>query len=299
MTAPPTPDTLLRLTDTLWVKRSQAMAYNCGAFIGAGRAALIDPGLRPEGVATLLDLLAEQGAALERIIITHSHWDHILGPELLPPAPITAHAAYRHTLEQSSAGTLRAIARWEGHFGVERAAPFRPPMPDEAVGDGHTIAIGGLSLRLIHIPGHAADQVAIYEPQSAALWAADTLSDLEIPFVSDSLATYEATLARLAGLEIRALAPGHGAPTNDPAEIAARIAADRAYLAELRERVQAAVDSGDGVDAALAACAAMTFKHPEANARPHKLNVESVYIELGGAADPDSVGWAQKWLVDE
>lgn len=293
------PDTLARLTDTLWVKRSQSMAYNCGAFISAGRAALIDPGLRPEGVALLLGLLAEQGAALERIIITHSHWDHILGPELLPPAPIVAHAAYQDTLGRHAEGTLAMIARWDAHHTVERARPFALPAPDEAAADGHELALGALTLRLIHVPGHAADQIAVYEPRSAALWAADILSDLEIPFVSDSLPAYEATLERLAGLEIRTLVPGHGAPTGDPAAIAARIADDRAYLAGLRERVQAVVTAGGPVEAALAACADMAFRHPEQNAGPHKLNVESVYIELGGAADPDVVGWAQKGLIDE
>lgn len=299
MNAEPAPDTLTRLTDALWVKRSRSMAYNCGAFISAGSAALIDPGLRPEGAALLLGLLAEQGAALERIIITHSHWDHILGPELLPATPITAHAAYRPTLERNRAGTLRMVARWDAHHKVERAAPFAPPMPDESAADGHELTLGELTLRLIHVPGHAADQVAIYEPRSAALWAADILSDLEIPFVSHSLAAYEATLARLAGLAIRTLVPGHGAPTGDAAAIAGRIADDRAYLAGLGERVRAVVAAGGPVEDALAACADMAFRNPEANAGPHRLNVESVYIELGGAADPDKVGWAQQGLIDE
>jgi hydroxyacylglutathione hydrolase len=275
------------------------MAFNCGAFISAGRAALVDPGLRPEGIAVLTDLLAAEGAALERIIITHSHWDHILGPELLPPAPVLAHAAYRGELEQHRGGTLRQIARWDAHHKVERAAPFQPPMPDEEAADGHEIRLGAISLRLLHVPGHAADQLAIYEPGGGVLWAADILSDLEIPFVSHSLAAYEATLERLAGLEIRALAPGHGAPTDDPAEIARRLADDRAYLAELRGRVADVVAAGGAVAAAVASCAAMGFKHPEANAFQHRLNVESVYIELGGPADPDAVGWAQKGLIDE
>lgn len=299
MTRETTPDRLTRLSETLWVKSSQAMAYNCGAFISAGSAALIDPGLRPEGLALLTGLLAEQGAALERIIITHSHWDHILGPELLPPAPIVAHAAYAPTIEQNREGTLRMIARWDAHFKVERDRPFAPPLPDETAEDGHELRVGDLTLRLIHVPGHAADQIAIYEPASATLWAADILSDIEIPFVSHSLAAYEASLERLAGLEIRALVPGHGAATTDPAEIAARLAVDRAYLAELRARTQAVVDAGGGVEAALAACAEMTFKHPAANSFQHRLNVESAYIELGGAADPDKVGWAQKGLIDE
>jgi len=299
MTSDPTPDTIVRLTNTLWVKRSQAMAYNCGAVISAGRAALIDPGLGRAGVAMLADLLAAEGATLERIIITHSHWDHILGPELLPPAPILAHAAFGQSLAADQAYTLKAIARWEASQGAARGAPFVPPTPDELVEDGHELALGDLTLHLVHVPGHAADQVAIYEPASAVLWAADILSDLEIPFVSHSLAAYEAALQRLARLEIRALAPGHGVPTTDPAEIARRIAEDRAYLAELRARVQAVVDAGGTIAQAVAACATMPFKHPEQNEFQHQLNAESAFIELGGAADPARFGWAREGLADE
>ncbi len=35
----------------------------------------------------------------------------------------------------------------------------------------------------------------------------------------------------------------------------------------------------------------MQYRHPEDNAGPHRLNVESVYLELGGDADPALVGW--------
>ena len=196
-------------------------------------------------------------------------------------------------------GSPTVAARWEGRHGSGRAEPFRPPPCDAVARDGETARLGELELQLIHIPGHAADQLAIFEPSAGALWAADTLSDVEIPFVSHSLAAYEATLAKLAALPIRVLVPGHGEPTDDPGAIRGRLEADRHYLAELRARIGRVVAAGGPLEEALAACAAMAFREPAENAGPHRLNVESAYIELGGPADPDRVGWAQKGLIDE
>jgi hypothetical protein len=57
--------------------------------------------------------------------------------------------------------------------------------------------------------------------------------------------------------------------------------------------VSAAVRSGKSVAEAVSDCASMRFRHPAENARPHQLNVESVFIELGGQADPRQVGWEE------
>lgn len=278
-------------TETLFVTQSRSMAYNSGAFISQGQACLIDPGPHPEDTERLIVFVATQRALISNVVLTHSHWDHVLGPERMRPELIVTTAAYREAVRQDSDRILGAIARWEAQCGYTRERPFSIPQPDETFDEAIELQLGKLDLKLIRIPGHAADQLAIYEPRSGALWAADTLSDIEIPFVSDSLMAYEASLAKLAKLAIRALVPGHGSPTRDQQEIDSRLHADRAYLAELRERVSAAVAAGQSAEEAVAACADMRFREPEENAGPHRLNVESAYIELGGSADPQQIGW--------
>ncbi|GAB4424528.1 MAG: hypothetical protein OHK0015_03430 [Chloroflexi bacterium OHK40] len=275
------------------------MHYNAGLIVSAGSAALIDPGPHPDDVAAAADLAASLGARVELVLLTHSHWDHILGPERLPGVPVAAHTSFAATLAAQQEPTLRMIGRWEQRFGYGREAPFTPPVITTLLGDGASLTVGDLAFQAIHIPGHAADQLALFEPASGALWAADTLSDVEIPFVSDSLDAYEQSLARLARLPMRALVPGHGNPTDDPTAIVERLSADRAYLAELRERVAAVLRAGGSLEMAVERCAGMLFREPAANAAPHRLNIESVYIELGGQADPARVGWVQEGLIDE
>jgi glyoxylase-like metal-dependent hydrolase (beta-lactamase superfamily II) len=258
---------------------------------------LIDPGLFPNEFAAIEQLLTAQKATARWLILTHSHWDHIFGPERFPQVPIIAQSRYLPEVEAEADGILKEIAQWEGQAGLQRETPFVIPRPTEVFDFETSLTVGGVALRLTHAPGHAADQLVVYHAETETLWASDILSDVEIPFVSHSLAAYEATLTRLSGWPIRALVPGHGHPTTDPADVRTRLADDRAYLAEVRAKVTQAVRSGESVEAALAACARMRYRLPEDNAPYHQLNVESAYLELGGMADSRRVGWHKDWSL--
>jgi glyoxylase-like metal-dependent hydrolase (beta-lactamase superfamily II) len=275
------------------------MAYNAGVFLRDGQALLIDPGPHPDETDALAAFVSAHGATVAAIMLTHSHWDHILGPERLPSAPLVAQARYPETATRDSDGIAVQVTRWEVQHGHARAMAFVIPQPGQLIGDAGELEIGGARLQLLHIPGHANDQLAIFAPDEGWLWAADTLSDLEIPFVSESLAEYEHTLERLATLPAGVAVPGHGSPTGSPADIAARIAEDREYLAALRAGVTAAMTTGGGVEAARSICAGVRLKNDAENHGAHRLNVESVFLELGGAGDPNLLGWKQKGLFDE
>lgn len=288
-----------QLTPELWVRQSQSLRYNTGVFISGGEAELIDPGLLPDEFAAIRGLLEVQRAQPVGLTLTHSHWDHVLGPEQFPGVPVLAQAEYPAAVARDERGILREIARWEAALKVPRQQPFSVPQPHRTFAAGMTLAVGGTVLRLAHTPGHAADQLVFYHAAAGALWASDFLSDEEIPFVSDNLAAYERSLAMLASWDIRVLVPGHGAATADPAEIQGRLTADRAYLAELRERVTRAVTAGRSVAETVADCADMAYRHRAENEIYHGLNVESAYLELGGQADPQKVGWGQDWEVHD
>lgn len=290
---------LTRWTPHLWVGQSEYFFTNSGVFLSAGQAVLVDPCMRPEEIDRIGQFVAEQGAEPRWLVLTHSHWDHVLGPERLPGIRRVAHARYPEVVARDAAGIEGEIARWEASFGRHRGPDeaFRVPLPDETCEHERVLSAGRLRLKLIHVPGHAPDQLAVYEPEQACLWASDILSDVEIPMVSDSLAAYERTLERLSTYEVRVLVPGHGHPTTDAGEIWARWEDDRDYLSELRGRVSAAVQAGRTVDEAVAACASMRYRHPDENAQTHQLNVESTYLELGGQADPRRVGYRQDWSL--
>lgn len=286
---------LIQLLPELWVAQSRIYATNSGIALSNGRACLIDPAVFPDEIDGIARFVTGQGAVLEYLVITHSHWDHILGPERFAGVPVLAHDAYRVEVQGEGGDRLqRQIAAWEEEYAVVRQAPFVLPLPDETFVQQCTLILGDLELYLVHAPGHAADQLVVYFPQRATLWAADMLSDAEIPFVSHDLSAYERTLAFLSTLDIRILIPGHGHPTADAGEIQGRIQEDLAYLSVLRDLVESAVRERRTLDQALDLCASMRYRHPEENRIPHRLNVETAYVQMGGVADPARVGWSNQ-----
>ncbi len=283
-----------QLTPHLWVAQSRLYNTNSSIVISQGQAALIDPGIYRDEIEAIARFVAEQNAAPRAIIITHGHWDHILGPEYLPGVQVIAQANYLlETGGEYGAATRHQIAAWETESGIEREQPFAFPCPDVTFDQTTTLAVDDLSLRLAHAPGHSSDELVVYHPDSAALLAGDMLSDAEIPYVIHNLAAYQQTLAMLAAWDIRKLVPGHGSVTTDPIEICTRISADVAYLAELSDKVEQALRQGKTVEEAVELCAEMRYRCPEENVNSHRMNVESAYIELGGEANPLKVGWGQ------
>jgi glyoxylase-like metal-dependent hydrolase (beta-lactamase superfamily II) len=72
------------LTRELTTFHSRLFSYNAGVFSSGGAAVLIDPGIYPDEIDAIRNHVGASGAELAAIIITHSHWDHVLGPEDFP-----------------------------------------------------------------------------------------------------------------------------------------------------------------------------------------------------------------------
>jgi glyoxylase-like metal-dependent hydrolase (beta-lactamase superfamily II) len=289
-------DRIRPITPRLWVQQSHLFHTNSGIFISDGAACLIDPGIAPSAVNSLARLMELRGAEPVALVITHAHWDHILGPEHFPDVPIVAHKRYPKTVRKRRSQLRKQVEKWEANEGLKRAHPFNPPQANRIFKREMNLEVDGKFLRLIHAPGHASEHIVIYHPHNATLWAGDTLSDLEIPIVSHSLVAYQETLERLTELKVHVLVPGHGTPTRNAIEIRHRFDADRVYLDELRECVSRAVAAGADAEETVDRCQAISYVNPKENGPIHRWNVESAYLELGGKGK-QAIGWEQEWQV--
>jgi glyoxylase-like metal-dependent hydrolase (beta-lactamase superfamily II) len=92
-------------------------------------AAVVDPGWE---VPTILETLRRDGYRLTRALVTHHHFDHVMGlEELLAAADVPVHVHRQDApLLKIEPGSLK---------------PMR---------GGESLAVGGLSVQLIHTPGH-------------------------------------------------------------------------------------------------------------------------------------------------
>ncbi|MCE5193825.1 MAG: MBL fold metallo-hydrolase [Candidatus Cryosericum sp.] len=268
---------------------------NTGIVHDAGHAALIDPALLPDEVEEIAAFCEQKHVQVDTVIITHHHWDHVLGAARFPGAHLLTHQAYLGQMALDLEHTWSAIRRFYASEGVAVSGSFSPPLPDLTFDRITGLMVGELRVQLFHTPGHARDHLSIYDAESAFLWAGDLLSDLEIPFISYRLDAFERTLAMFAAMDIRLLIPGHGNSTRDRAEIARRIADDRAYLSELRRLIEPVVLRGGSVQDATAACAGMVVRNAADNAEAHAMNVEQVFLECGGSAPPNVLlGWSRE-----
>lgn len=262
----------------LWVAQSDVFTTNSGIFFAGEAACLIDPAVLPADMHAIQRLLDSQHLKPEYLVITHYHYDHVFGPEHFPDVRVIAQTACQNALYGDEYNRLQEnVRRFESEYQVKRSKAFRLPLPDITFESGMSLQIGDLALELRHSPGHSPDQCVIFQPEFGILWAADMLSDLEIPFVYENLLDYQRTLQELNRLEVSLLIPGHGYLTHDAKEIRQRFAEDIDYLAELRQQVEQAIQSGQSLQETQAACAGMRFRHPQDNASPHRLNVEIAY----------------------
>jgi len=267
------------------------MSYNAGVSIHGGQALLVDPGLFADEVDRIKAHVYARGASPTCIVLTHCHWDHVLGPEYFPGVPVIQQQESLAVLAEFGTRIEHQVTEWERQSHVRRDMPFLLHEPDQTFNDRLGLALGGKPIELLHAPGHAPEQLVVYDREEMTLWAADMLSDIEIPFVMHSLQAYRLTLDRLAQLDTNVLVPGHGKPAVDRAEVRARLDGDRAYLAELQRRVEVALAAGRSAAETVTACAGMSYSNRDQNEDAHRLNVETAFIELGGTAERGHEGW--------
>lgn len=99
----------------------------------SGRGVLVDSNAATD---PLVELAEREGIAITHVLLTHHHYDHVVGVERLAErfgAPVLAHELCAQEVDAVT-GTL---------------------------GDGDVVETGGLRIEALHTPGHCADHLAL------------------------------------------------------------------------------------------------------------------------------------------
>ncbi len=173
-------------------------AYQTNCYLAWGDKAdsciVIDPGYTPQRV---LEEAEKLGKTISAILLTHGHFDHVGGVKEI--AADTDCKVYLHEYELSQPEQMTAGPLYYTH----------------TYGEGDILNLSGLSLRVLHTPGHTPGSVCLLAEDT--LFSGDTLfmdSCGRTDFPGGSTPAILQSLKRLAGLDgdYRVL-PGHGPAT--------------------------------------------------------------------------------------
>lgn len=169
-----------------------------------GATAVIDPG---DEAGTILETVRAGELAVESILLTHAHFDHILAADELrreTGAPVYVYETDAPALADPRR-SLTVLAK--GGAGLLRA--------DRLLKDGEELRVGRLAVSVLHTPGHTPGSCCFL--CGDALFSGDTLFAGSIgrtDFPGGDDQAMAASLRMLAALEpgIRVF-PGHGEST--------------------------------------------------------------------------------------
>lgn len=124
---------------------------------------VIDPAACP---SYLMGHMKSEELQVEAILLTHGHFDHIMGIDDLRrefPVPVYVHEGDRETLLDPA---LNLSSSYTNGYTFDGADYIR---------DGQRLELAGFSFQVIHTPGHTPGGVCYYLESEGVLFSGDTL----------------------------------------------------------------------------------------------------------------------------
>jgi glyoxylase-like metal-dependent hydrolase (beta-lactamase superfamily II) len=187
----------------------------------SGDLSLVDAGLMGHGAYKLKEIAAGgvKPADIKRIIMTHTHLDHIgCLRELIDAIPsleVWVHESEAGQLEAGDDRTVYGMEMFKQMCRMQyslKEGDFKFKV-DRRLKEGDELNIGGETWTVLHIPGHSAGGIGLWNAAGGVLIPGDVVyADNSIgrfDLYGADAGTLAASLTRLGGLDVKVLLPGH------------------------------------------------------------------------------------------
>ena len=125
---------------------------------------MVDPGAYP---AKVKNAVKEQGLKLKAVLLTHAHFDHIMGlSDVMEDVKVPVYVEEADLPMMTDGESNLSSTYVRGGYRFEEAVP---------VSDGQQLEIAGFQFRVIHTPGHTAGGTCYYIESDKTLMSGDTL----------------------------------------------------------------------------------------------------------------------------
>lgn len=224
----------LRIGEGVYVFQSDLWMINSVSIINDLGSVVIDPAFFPDEINDIVSFVKNKNGQTGYCIFTHSDFDHIIGYKEFAAARTVGSYFFSKC---DSKEQLSQLMETDLAFEISRE-DFIFPELDVVVEDEFIIPLKNGRLILKDAPGHTADSIFTLFPEKGIIFAGDTLSDVEFPFIYHSSRDYRKTLALAEKLvdkyDLEVLVPGHGNMAFGREAIDQRIQVDLAYLDQIR-----------------------------------------------------------------
>ncbi|MFC1868121.1 MBL fold metallo-hydrolase [Thermodesulfobacteriota bacterium] len=226
-----------RITENVYVETG-IFACNLGLITTNEGNILIDTPECPTDVLKYRDEVGKKGD-IRYLINTEDHPDHAYSSRFFPGILIT-HQKTRETLANAKTDMFVKRMGELDPEGMRYMEDFSLRLADITFRKDLDLFLGGLTLKLFHLPGHSEGGIGVYIPEEKVVFTSDIVFHRKKTFMHEAdPSKWLESLKRIGALDVDIIVPGHGEPCN------------KEYLAEQAQivdawaaSVQSAVDKG-------------------------------------------------------